>query len=92
MPQAARNRVFHDFRAGATRNLVCSGKSTAAVFYRRVSLADDVLLQTCLPEVSIFKLSMLLSISVSHAPESKHMLGLMERHDRFSQNGGILSS
>lgn len=27
MPQAARNRVFHDFRAGATRNLVCSGRS-----------------------------------------------------------------
>ena len=27
MAQAHRNRVFHDFRAGLCRNLVCSGKS-----------------------------------------------------------------
>jgi ATP-dependent RNA helicase DDX6/DHH1 len=26
MAQAHRNRVFHDFRAGLCRNLVCSGK------------------------------------------------------------------
>lgn len=30
MLQAHRNRVFHDFRNGMTRNLVCSGKSSAS--------------------------------------------------------------
>ncbi|MPC99921.1 putative ATP-dependent RNA helicase me31b [Portunus trituberculatus] len=31
MAQAHRNRVFHDFRAGLCRNLVCSGKSLQTV-------------------------------------------------------------
>ena len=29
MQQSHRNRVFHDFRAGLCRNLVCSGKQLA---------------------------------------------------------------
>ena len=33
MPQSDRNRVFHDFRNGATRNLVCSGESCFVWLY-----------------------------------------------------------
>jgi ATP-dependent RNA helicase DDX6/DHH1 len=32
MAQAHRNRVFHDFRAGLCRNLVCSGKRDLDVY------------------------------------------------------------
>ena len=35
MLQAHRNRVFHDFRNGMTRNLVCSGER--AIAYHRLS-------------------------------------------------------
>ncbi|KAJ9109530.1 DExD/H-box ATP-dependent RNA helicase dhh1 [Naganishia adeliensis] len=38
MPQAARNRVFHDFRAGATRNLVCSDLLTRGIDIQAVNV------------------------------------------------------
>jgi ATP-dependent RNA helicase DDX6/DHH1 len=38
MAQAHRNRVFHDFRQGHCRNLVCSG----ALFYAHYCCNDDV--------------------------------------------------
>lgn len=38
MLQNHRNRVFHDFRAGACRNLVCSGKRLYARFMLDVRL------------------------------------------------------
>lgn len=33
MRQDHRNRIFHDFRNGACRNLVCSGKEIRNVFF-----------------------------------------------------------
>lgn len=59
MLQTHRNRVFHDFRNGMTRNLVCSG---TYISLSNETKADG---QTCLLVVSIFKLSMSSSTLIS---------------------------
>jgi ATP-dependent RNA helicase DDX6/DHH1 len=38
MLQAHRNRVFHDFRAGQTRNLVCSDLLTRGIDIQAVNV------------------------------------------------------
>jgi ATP-dependent RNA helicase DDX6/DHH1 len=41
MPQAHRNRVFHDFRSGKCRNLVCSGLK---LYLHKISLNFPIML------------------------------------------------
>lgn len=65
MLQAHRNRVFHDFRNGVCRNLVCSGASVPSSSF---PLFIDYFVQIYSQEASTFK--PLTSLSTSTSPRT----------------------
>ena len=74
MSQAHRNRVFHDFRNGACRNLVCSGMSNhlyvinLSIFFKKKKNKIKIFSLVAL----IFKLSMLSLILIS--PKTRRLI------------------
>jgi hypothetical protein len=65
MPQEQRNRVFHDFRNGACRNLVCTGTENRSLFSTFTLTHTSNWLYLRMNLISSAFLSLSLSLSLS---------------------------